>query len=144
MDLGLESINERLDKLREEVAFLKGTAQRLSLEEFISVPEHYKSVERTFQIAIECCHDIATHIISAFDMKRPDRYESAFEILGEFGVLPLDFACVLVGMARFRNLLTHEYLKVKLNIVYEKLQNNLSDFDKFAKYVVEFLEKEKR
>jgi len=120
--------------------FLKALGE-LSFEEFKGNREHYRTAERSLQITIECCHDIANHIISAFQMERPDRYESVFNILGENGVVPKGFVETLVSMAKFRNLLVHEYLDIKLDRVYEILQQKSSDFEKFAKYVVSFLEK---
>lgn len=44
-------------------------------------------------------------------------------------------------MARFRNLLVHEYLEIRLDRVHEKIQKNLGDFDRFAKEIVGYIEK---
>jgi uncharacterized protein YutE (UPF0331/DUF86 family) len=43
-------------------------------------------------------------------------------------------------MAKFRNVLVHLYLEVDLQRVYRYLQENLDDFETFARYVSEWLQ----
>ncbi len=42
-------------------------------------------------------------------------------------------------MARFRNLLVHVYMVIDLGKVYEILTNNLSDLEKFAKFILDYI-----
>jgi len=42
-------------------------------------------------------------------------------------------------MAKFRNVLVHLYLEVDRQRVYQYLQENLDDFETFARYVGEWL-----
>jgi len=44
-------------------------------------------------------------------------------------------------MAGFRNILEHEYVKLDLAKVFDNLQK-LEDFEKFAKYINQFVERE--
>lgn len=140
MALDLKSISARLDKLRGYLALLK-EAQKMDLDTFKGDPKNYYTVERALQLAIERCHDIANHLISQLDMERPDKYETVFEILGKNGVVPAGFGKKLVSMARFRNLLVHEYMEIDLDRVYEILKTKLRDFEMFARHIVTFLEK---
>jgi len=142
MVVDLKSISARLDSLREYLALLK-EAQKMSLSAFKKDPKNHYTVERALQLAIECCHNIANHLISELDMERPDKYESVFEILGKNDIIPAAFAKRLVLMARFRNLLVHEYTEIKLDRVYEILKDDLGDFETFAKHIIRFLEREK-
>jgi uncharacterized protein YutE (UPF0331/DUF86 family) len=70
----------------------------------------------------------------------PSGYKDIFPKLAEIGVLPADFAEKLVRMAKFRNVLVHLYLEVDLQRVYRYLQQNLDDFETFARYVSEWLQ----
>ena len=45
----------------------------------------------------------------------------------------------IVGMAKFRNVLVHLYLEVDLQKVYYYLQNDLEDFERYMRYVSEYL-----
>jgi len=84
--------------------------------------------------------DIAAEIIAIQGYRTPKDVVDTFVVLGEAGILPKDFARRLTGMVRFHNVLTHQYRGVDLDRVYDHLQDNLGDFDEFAKSIVEFLE----
>ncbi len=88
-------------------------------------------VERTLQLAIEVCADVAAHVIADRALRAPSTYAEAFEILGEAGLLERDLRDVLVRMARFRNLLVHEYARIDPDLVVRVLRENLADFERF-------------
>jgi len=69
-------------------------------------------VERTLQMAIEVCLDVATHIIADRGLRVPTTYAEAFEVLGEAGLLEPAQRDALMRMSRFRNLLVHEYARL--------------------------------
>ncbi len=56
-------------------------------------------------------------------------------------MLPEDFAEKFSAAAGFRNLLVHIYEKIDLDIIEKYLVENLEDFDVFASYIVEYVEK---
>jgi uncharacterized protein YutE (UPF0331/DUF86 family) len=98
------------------------------------------SAERSFQVAIQAALDIGSIVLADQWVMVPDAYKDIFPKLAEIGVLPPDFAQRLVGMAKFRNVLVHLYLEVDSQRVYRYLQENLDDFETFARYVGEWLE----
>jgi len=83
-----------------------------------------------------------------YDFRKPDRYENIFVILAEEHIFPETFARNLVKMVGFRNILVHEYMTIRLDIVYKAIQENLSDPsaslrtcpEQFEEYILEFLE----
>lgn len=113
----------------------------LSLDELLSKPFAYRALERLFQLAIERCIDVANILISSLGWRKPKEGREAMRILGEEGVVPIDFVPTLQGMVGLRNLLVHEYLVVDRRRLYEILRNNLGDFARFAEYVKSFLER---
>ncbi len=62
-------------------------------------------VERRFHKAIQCCLDIASHIVAAEGFREPDDYGDLFRVLEEEGVLASNTAGKMVEMAGFRNVL---------------------------------------
>jgi uncharacterized protein YutE (UPF0331/DUF86 family) len=112
----------------------------LTYEEFAREHILVGSAERDFQVAIQAALDIASIILADQAVKMPRDYKDLFPALAEIGVLPADFAQKLVGMAGFRNVLVHLYLEVDLQRVYRYLQENLDDFETFARYVSEWLQ----
>ena len=131
-----------LSKLREYIQILKEVRQSVDRTSF-SDYRHHGLAERYLQLAIEAALDIGNHLISRFDLRKPERYHDIFIILGENGILPASFAKNIAKMAGFRNILVHAYLDLDLDIVYNILQMIVEDLEHFAKYIVEFIEKKK-
>ena len=90
-------------------------------------------VDRTLQIAIETCADIASHVISDRGLRPPATYADAFEVLGEAGLVDPSLLGSLVRMAKFRNVLVHEYARVDPEIVIRILRGNLGDLTAFCR-----------
>lgn len=63
-------------------------------------------------LAIECMLDIGNHIISDRDYPKPETYAEIFRILADKGVISEQLFYSLEGMAAFRNVLVHDYLKL--------------------------------
>lgn len=137
-----EVIQERLKHLRENVNFLKQERDAVSsLQEFVGNIRLRKAVERALQVAIEACLDIAHHIISEEGFRYPKSSADAFEILGEEDVIPQELLPKLVNMAKFRNILVHEYVHLDNSVVYGVLKKHLGDFEEFAKAIISYLER---
>lgn len=66
--------------------------------------------------------------------RKPTDYYEAILIMGELGVLPVDFSQHLAPIAGFRNILVHEYISVDWDQVYKHLQR-LEDLDRFRDLV---------
>ena len=94
------------------------------------------AVERNFQLAIESAIDIGEIIISEKGFERPEDYRSVFLILGRQGIIPMDFAEDFSIAAGFRNVLVHIYEEIDSSLLDVFLTKRLDDFDKFAKYIV--------
>jgi uncharacterized protein YutE (UPF0331/DUF86 family) len=77
--------------------------------------------------------------ITAYRFRPPDSHKDAIIILGEEGVLPKEFAAEISGIAGFRNLLVHDYIKIDYDKVADKVNNRLGDFVTFAKSVAKYL-----
>ncbi len=114
----------RLSVIANSVNALK-ELQKLTFEEFAVDHILNASAERHFQVAIQAALDIGSIVLSEWSSTVPANYVDIFLQLAELGVLPLDFAQKITGMAKFRNVLVHLYLEVDLRKVYHYLQNDL-------------------
>lgn len=91
------------------------------------------------QVAVECCIDVANHIIARHDWRSPRSYADSFAVLAEHQVLPAEFLVTARKMVGMRNRLVHLYWEVDDETVWETLQNNLDDFDRFKAAVYVYL-----
>jgi len=126
-----KTLNSILNNLRgrlEKLTVLATLPQAAFLQDFTNV----ESAKHLLQVSIECCLDIAHHIVSDEGYRTPDDYYDTFVILGENGILPEAFMPTLRQMVSFRNRVVHLYWDVDDAMVYCILQENLEDLDVYS------------
>jgi uncharacterized protein YutE (UPF0331/DUF86 family) len=138
-----EVILERLLLLRDQVAYLKHERDALhTFREYQDNKRLRKAVERSLQVAVEVCLDIGRRIIALEGFRYPENNQDVFRVLAEEGVVPADLLPTLLDMARFRNLIVHNYARIDDARVYGILKKRLGDFGTFAEVVRAYLEGE--
>lgn len=135
-----EKVSRKLESLREYVGHLRGYQSR-TIDDLRRDPTLRGAVERYLHLSAECVIDVAEIMISELGLKKPEEYKESIEILGEAGIIPGEFALKFSPVAGFRNILVHEYAKIDLTEVHRHLQRDLEDFERFARYVIEYLNK---
>ncbi len=101
-------------------------------EKFLSSPITIRDTKYCFIVAGQAVVDLYYHLTAKLLKKAPSDYANCFELIGEIGKFDKEVLKCLAKMAKFRNLLVHNYIKVKDELVYEKL-NELECFEKFIK-----------
>ena len=119
----LSTIDEYLKQIRE--------FSGVSIDEYKSDWKSQRIVERTLQMLIERCADIANHIISDRNMRIPTGYSDTFRVLLENNVIDENLFAVMEKMAKFRNIVVHQYEEVDAEIVIIILRKHLGDFVRF-------------
>jgi uncharacterized protein YutE (UPF0331/DUF86 family) len=114
--------------------------QGITVRRYAADWKSQRIVERTLQMMVEMCLDVANHIISDKGYRRPVGYADHFTVLRENRVLNARLTARMEKMAKFRNLIVHNYDKVDAEIVVGILKKSLADFDAFKAAVVKFLE----
>jgi uncharacterized protein YutE (UPF0331/DUF86 family) len=104
-------------------------------DEFLDNPDKVGNAKYHFVIAIECCIDVANHVIASENYRFPRDNADSFVVLGEHGVMDPIFAEQLGAMARFRNRLVHLYAEIDDRRVSEYLRESLADLERFAETV---------
>jgi len=97
-------------------------------------------VERTLQMMIETCADVAGHIISDKGYRVPSTYADTFRVLYENGILNKDLFETMEKMAIFRNIIIHHYDKVDTEIVVGILRKDLNDFSAYKDAIINILQ----
>lgn len=123
-----EVIRKRLAKLDEYLEVLR-TQQRYSYEELAADPERYGSAERFLQLAVEVLTDLGGHVVADEGLGVVDWHSDIPAALCEHGYIGAGLRERWVRMIGFRNVLVHAYLDIDLRIVYDVLQNGLTDLE---------------
>lgn len=132
----LEGIFRRLDDYLRQLYQLAALRRKELVSDLIQIG----AAKYYLQVAIESCLDVANHIIARQGFRAPESYADTFTVLAENGVIPQDFLSTAHKMARMRNRLVHLYWEVDADIVYETLQKNLNDFERFKTFIDNFLQ----
>lgn len=140
MSLDKISIQEKLRRLAECISFLE-EYRKVPKEDFIKDHTVNGAACHYLVLGIEIIVDIGNHLLAEVFQMRATEYAEIIEKLAEVKIISEDFAKENIDMAKFRNLLVHDYIKVDLNKVHQSLQNAPNIFRQFAKYYEEFLER---
>lgn len=133
-----DKILSRLQRLERAVAKL-ARIYHMGWDGFRNNTDLHDIADRNLQVAVECCVDIANHLISARGLRFPETYADAFAVLAEAGLLPGDLAERLSKAAGLRNIIVHEYLSIDRRLLFDSL-GDLQDFRRFAERILELVD----
>ena len=123
----------------EEYSFQIQDFRSISVDDYKSDWKSQRIIERTLQMMIETCVDIAGHIISDKKYRIPESYADAFTVLRENGIVGENICRTMEQIAKFRNVIVHHYDRVDAEIVVGILRKRLEDFDKYKNAIVNWL-----
>lgn len=144
MENNFSQINKErvLDRLADMEIAYKELARfyEMASGEFLADKDNFPLASYWLRLAIEAVLTIGTHILSRLpqNSKKKD-YTQVITALGNYEVIPQEFALKIKGMAGYRNRLVHLYWQVSPDELFETVKENLNDFKDFDKYIREYL-----
>ena len=127
-------ITAKLLRLEEYLGYLRELT-KYSKKAFLSDHHIYGLAERYLQLCIEIIIDIGKLIIIDCSFPRPESNHEVFETLYEKKVISSTLFKRIRGIAGFRNILVHDYMKINRAIVHDSLKQGIKDFQDFSKAV---------
>ena len=137
-ELNQEYLLEQFQIVEEYLRRVRGIANRPK-DDYLNDPYAVDASVRELTVLFETCHNIAKHLISRHGWRAPLSKAEAFEILGEQEILPEDLVEAFREASRFRNLVTYQTAIVQDEVVYQILQDHLTDFERFLSLVARWL-----
>lgn len=96
------------------------------------------SIKYNFVASIECCVDVGQHICAVRGWGPPENNADVFRLMASHGVIGPQLAGRLVAASGFRNVLVHEYVTVRDDLVVANL-DRLSDLRDFVRAIAGWL-----
>jgi uncharacterized protein YutE (UPF0331/DUF86 family) len=127
-------LDQMLSNLRSYLKVLKELAA-VPKQAFLSNRDKVGNAKYHFVIAIECCIDVANHIIASEGYRIPKDNADSLVVLIEEGVLSSSKEESYRAMAAFRNRLVHLYWDVDDERVYDYLGDSVGDMESFARSI---------
>jgi uncharacterized protein YutE (UPF0331/DUF86 family) len=118
--------------------------EKITVAQYLDDWKIPRIIERTLQMMIETCVDIASHIIADKEYRVPQSYSDTFKVLHEEKIVSSELFSALEKMAKFRNIVVHDYDKVDAEIVVGILKKNLKDFVNYKDAIIRLLEADKK
>ena len=117
--------------------------EQITVAQYLDDWKIQRIVERTLQMMIETCLDIASHIIADKELRVPMSYSDTFKVLHEEKIVSSELFSALDKMAKFRNIVVHHYERIDAEIVVSILKNDLKDFDHYKNAIIRLLKADK-
>ncbi len=136
-----ESVDNKLFRLKE-VSKILDEIRPVTREEFLKDGKLNSAAMFNLLIGITIILDVGQHLLTQFAQRTAREYQEVVKFLGEEKIISVSLASENKKMASFRNMLVHEYDKIDLAQVHDYLQKAPDIFRQFAKYFVEFMEKQ--
>lgn len=112
-------------------------------EEFRSDRKNYGLAEHYLRRTLEGILTIGSHILSRLPAKTKD-YKQIILSLGEYGIIPVEFAERNKRLASYRNRLVHLYWEVTMDELFTVINQHLEDLYLFCRYFQEVLKDPER
>jgi uncharacterized protein YutE (UPF0331/DUF86 family) len=129
-ELNREHLLEQFRLLEDYLRRARRHAER-PREDFLADADGFDASVRQLTVLFETSHNIAKHLISRYGWRAPESKAEAFEVLAEQGVISEELKDAFCQAARFRNLAVYQTAILRADLVYQVLQEDLTDFDRF-------------
>lgn len=133
-----ELLGEKMTDIAKSITLLDKFAP-VEEKDFLADELLVSAVKYQLLLAIEAAQNICNHLAARVAKEAPESYADCFRILGKNRIISKELAASLASMARFRNLLVHQYSKVDDGVVYRILKNNTRDLIRYIDEIKIFL-----
>ena len=133
--VSFEKVIYKFQQLDEYLSLLKKIS-RTPQETFLKDKILIGSAKYYLQVSIECCLDVANHIIASEKFRAPRDYADSFMVIQEEGIISSELGDKLRQMAKFRKRIVHLYGEIDDSYVYKYLQDDIKDTEEFKSIIV--------
>ncbi len=130
----MERILQKIGRIREHLNLLN-TLRPDCRQRFATDPVYRGAVLHYLYLLADSCILVAEQLIKLRKLRLPQSYAESFDILGEHGILPPDFAYNFAAVAGFRNFLAHDYEKIDAMLICTEVLARLEDVEIFLQHV---------
>lgn len=125
----MEELKQKLFRLEKYLRIIDGLSpdceQKFNDELYQGALLHY------LYLMADSCVAIAEMVIKYKNLRPPQSYAEAFDILGENGILDQEFAYSFAKIAGFRNFLAHDYEAIDKDKICHSALKKIIDVRKF-------------
>jgi uncharacterized protein YutE (UPF0331/DUF86 family) len=130
----LAVIEKGISKIKKYLNILQGY-HKYTYEQIINDLTLRGAIERYLYLLVQSALDLAEALISYKKFRRPVTFTECFIILNEAKLINKDLMQKMIKMAKFRNIITHDYEELDYEIVYDIFKNRIIDIEDFTNII---------
>ena len=127
----MEKMIQKMGRIGEYIRIIDGLKDECT-ERFDTDPVYRGALLHYLYLLADTCIVLAEMTIKAKNLRPPQSYSEAFDILGENGILDPEFAFSFAKIAGFRNFLAHDYETISSGIICNKILAQIPDIKTFV------------
>ncbi len=108
-------------------------------ERFLSDPIFEGALLHYLYLVSDGCIVLAQMVLKQQNVEYAQSYYETIDLLGEFGILPKEFAYDFAKIASFRNFLAHDYEDVDYVVICDDVLHRLDDIKLYVEYIRKYL-----
>ena len=132
-------IEAKIKRVRYYLSLLKAYRSECK-ERFTGDPMFEGALLHYLYLASDGCIALAEMMLKYKDIGASQSYYEAIDTLGEYKIIPKEFAYSFAKIASFRNFLAHDYEKIDALVICEEALNKLDDIERYLQYLQKALE----
>jgi uncharacterized protein YutE (UPF0331/DUF86 family) len=129
-----EVLFNKLQRLKEELKYLLDNQLKF-ISTLKSSIDTKKMVERSVYLCAEIILDMADLLLIKMGYPKPSSYSDSILKLGDYGLIPKEFAYKFAYIAGLRNFLAHDYQKDTIPELEKFLEKGLKDIEYFLRSI---------
>ena len=129
-----ERVRIKIEGIREYLKLL-GEMKAECEERFPKDPVYRGALLHYLYLVSDSCISLAEMIIRERELRTPQSYSEAIDILGEAGIIPPDFSYEFAKVAAFRNFLAHDYEKIDYLRICGEALKKLDDISSYIGHI---------
>lgn len=130
----MERIYQKIGRIREYLVLINGIKSDC-LQRFTGDPIYRGALLHYLYLVADTCIALAELVIKYKNLRIPQSYHDAIDILGESKILEPAFAYEFARIAGFRNFLAHDYEKIDAEFICQEIISKLNDIEKFTRQI---------
>ncbi len=122
----MERIYQKIGRITEYLSLIERIKDDC-MERFEMDPVYRGALLYYLYLPADSCISLAEMVIRKKNLRFPQSYQDAFDILGEKGILEPAFSYAFAKIAGFRNFLAHDYEKIESEFICKNTLSRLED-----------------
>jgi len=127
-------INKKIQRINYYLSLLE-TYKADCEERFLKDPMFEGALLHYLYLVSDGCISLAEMVLKSKNRGKSQSYYEAIDMLGEYNIIPRDFAYDFAKIASFRNFLAHDYEKIDHLVICKEALHKLDDIKTYLSFI---------